>query len=116
MTDLEKAARQALDALLRAGLGGTIQMNQRAIDSAVGILRSALEQAEPVQAEPVRVRWDRPCYKCKSYYCDRPCKQAEPVVGYPTHITDGTGCWCDPDLDYVDPETGAKVWVHKGAQ
>ena len=52
MNDRE-VMRQALDALLRAGLGGTIQMNQRAIDSAVGILRAALVQAEPVQVEPV---------------------------------------------------------------
>ena len=22
-------------------------------------------------------------------------------------------CWCEPELDYVDPETGVKVYVHK---
>ena len=32
------------------------------------------------------------------------------------HITDGSPCWCSPDLDYVDPETGAKVWIHKNIQ
>jgi len=32
------------------------------------------------------------------------------------HITDGSPCWCSPDLDYVDPETGAKVWIHKESQ
>ena len=32
------------------------------------------------------------------------------------HITDGSPCWCSPDLDYVDPETGAKVWLHKESQ
>ena len=32
------------------------------------------------------------------------------------HITDGTPCWCDPELDYKDPETGAEVWVHRGKQ
>jgi hypothetical protein len=58
MSELEQAARKALDALLRAGLGGPIQMNQRAIDSAVGILRAALEQAEPV-VEPIGWRWDQ---------------------------------------------------------
>lgn len=24
-------------------------------------------------------------------------------------------CWCGPTLDYVDPETGAEVWVHHKA-
>lgn len=32
------------------------------------------------------------------------------------HITDGSPCWCNPELNYVDPDTGAKVWVHKEAQ
>jgi len=32
------------------------------------------------------------------------------------HITDGSPCWCSLDLDYVDPETGAKVWIHKESQ
>ena len=56
MSDLEKAARQALEALLKAGLGRTIRVNQKAIDSAVGILRAALaEQAEPVASEALRL-------------------------------------------------------------
>lgn len=25
-------------------------------------------------------------------------------------------CWCEPTLDYEDPETGARVWVHKRPQ
>ena len=25
-------------------------------------------------------------------------------------------CWCNPELNYVDPVTGAKVWVHKEPQ
>jgi hypothetical protein len=32
------------------------------------------------------------------------------------HITDGRQCWCNPDIDYVDPETGAAVIVHKEPQ
>lgn len=34
----------------------------------------------------------------------------------PEHITDGRPCWCEPELDYKDPETGAEVWVHRRAQ
>ena len=69
---LKLAAQQALDALLRAGLGGTIQINQKAIDSAVGILRSALKQAEPV------VPWYRQFCNCPK--CNEGPKQTEPVV------------------------------------
>ena len=29
------------------------------------------------------------------------------------HKTDGTPCWCNPDVTYENPETGAKVIVHK---
>lgn len=25
-------------------------------------------------------------------------------------------CWCHPELDYVDPETGASVYVHRRQQ
>lgn len=26
---------------------------------------------------------------------------------------DSERCWCEPVLDYVDPESGIKVWIHK---
>jgi hypothetical protein len=25
-------------------------------------------------------------------------------------------CWCEPELDYVDPVTGDEVWVHRDYQ
>jgi len=25
-------------------------------------------------------------------------------------------CWCQPEVDYVDPETGAAMYVHKSTQ
>lgn len=25
-------------------------------------------------------------------------------------------CWCGPDADYTDPETGTTVYVHRGIQ
>jgi hypothetical protein len=40
---------------------------------------------------------------------------AQPAVQR-EHITDGRQCWCNPDIDYVDPETGAAVIVHKEPQ
>lgn len=32
------------------------------------------------------------------------------------HVTDGTKCWCEPVLTYVDPVTGAEVWTHREPQ
>jgi hypothetical protein len=55
--------------------------------------------------------------------CEKlPLDELKPVHASPQaqtqreHITDGSPCWCSPDLDYVDPETGAKVWIHKNIQ
>jgi hypothetical protein len=41
-------------------------------------------------------------------------QQAEPVSL--EHVTDGSKCWCDPELDYKDPDTGVEVWVHRSKQ
>jgi len=30
----------------------------------------------------------------------------------PVHVLDGT-CWCQPVLDYEDPVTGGRVFVHR---
>ncbi len=35
---------------------------------------------------------------------------------YREHITDGSPCWCNPELNYRDPDTGAEVWVHRREQ
>jgi hypothetical protein len=32
------------------------------------------------------------------------------------HITDGSPCWCYPEVDYTDPATGASVIIHKEPQ
>jgi hypothetical protein len=55
--------------------------------------------------------------------CEKlPLDELKPVHASPQaqtqreHITDGSPCWCSPDLDYVDPETGAKIWIHKHIQ
>ncbi len=31
------------------------------------------------------------------------------------HIT-SPECWCEPELYFKDPETGAEVWVHRSMQ
>ncbi|RUQ31729.1 MAG: hypothetical protein EKK68_07590 [Candidatus Competibacteraceae bacterium] len=34
-----------------------------------------------------------------------------PVIENSEHKTD-ENCWCNPILDYTDPQTGHQVWVH----
>jgi hypothetical protein len=29
------------------------------------------------------------------------------------HVLDGRDCWCNPEVNYVDPNTGVAVIVHK---
>jgi hypothetical protein len=33
----------------------------------------------------------------------------------PEHVA-SPDCWCSPELDYVDPETGNAVYVHRDVQ
>ena len=41
---------------------------------------------------------------------------ATKMVRKQEHITDGNQCWCNPDTDYVDPDNGVAVIVHKEPQ
>lgn len=50
-----------------------------------------------------------------AHYNDPSCAGAF-MRAEPEHITDGSPCWCNPETDYVDPETGAAVIVHKRPQ
>ena len=52
-------------------------------------------------------------WKNCAYKVEQPVSQ-EPVKR--EHITDGSPCWCNPELNYKDPETGAEVLVHKEPQ
>jgi len=42
-------------------------------------------------------------------YCE---KELERLVPKLPHI-DSKNCWCEPYLDYENPETGSQVWVHR---
>lgn len=39
----------------------------------------------------------------------------EKTRGHTEHET-SPNCWCEPELDYVDPENGNEVWVHREIQ
>jgi hypothetical protein len=35
---------------------------------------------------------------------------------YREHVTDGSPCWCNPELTYRDPDTGTELWIHRREQ
>jgi hypothetical protein len=100
MTDLRTAAQEALEALGKWSIGYHVDAVE--LNDLIATLGAALEQPVPE-------------YTVQTEYRDPSCVGAFNRAK-PEHITDGSPCWCDPELNYVDPETGAKVWVHKETQ
>jgi len=52
--------------------------------------------------------------KEKRFFAVMHASQTEPQ-STTDHIS-GPECWCEPELYYKDPETGAEVWVHRSMQ
>lgn len=88
-------------------------------------------RAQPAQAVPSDVVRDAapiPDHELVTMYDERPTSDLEMIefareverrhgIGVqPQHITDGSPCWCNPDVAYTDPETGASVIVHRRPQ
>lgn len=94
MSDLRQAAEQALQALeeLQYAVVSTAKTDD------VSLYYRAIVALSAALAEPT----------CKQSL------QVEEQQG-PEHIS-SPECWCEPELDYKDPETGAEVWVHRGLQ
>lgn len=93
MTDLEKAARMALEAISGSGdflfnwhdcepnNEREMQAYQAALaanEKAFNALRQALSDSvgQPAQYD-YRIKYDRPCYKCRSHFCPGNCKEPE---------------------------------------
>ena len=105
MKKLKQAAIQAVYAL-ESALGYAITQDTdwnakdiEAVESAITNLREALEQHKPHE--------ECECNACLNYFTDKAHKEAL------EHITDGSPCWCNPEMTYKDPINGAEVWVHK---
>ena len=127
MNKQQEALKLALEALENAWLDASMGKGDVARHrEAIAAIREAMAE-QPAQ-QPVAMRYDFDGYGYK--YIDAGSgsdwqtriKDAEPVYVSPQpaqqqeHITDGTPCWCNPVLDYKDPDTGAEVWIHKEPQ
>jgi hypothetical protein len=84
---LREAAQKALEAL-EALQGGCTDSNDGTVEAITVWCPEVIEALKDALAQPEQPKQDK-------------------------HITDGSLCWCGPELVYVDPENGAKVWVHK---
>lgn len=108
------AARQALGV---AKYGVTVQDNplalqqwlqhayEECLDQAVYLRRAMQELTEQTAQQDSGLT--------NRYTAPQPAQQ-EPVAR--EHITNGSPCWCEPETNYKDPETGISVIVHKEPQ
>jgi len=118
----KKAESLALASRMEAWTPNEVHEPFGLLHAAAAALR---EYAATMDAQPVAHVIDRD--NCKVWWSDKFTHISQaPANGTPLythppspqreHITDGSPCWCRPDLNYVDPETGAKVWIHKESQ
>jgi hypothetical protein len=79
----------------------------RVMKETVAALEAALAEPEKERAEVAAPARDD---AESGYVCIRASE------AYREHVTDGSPCWCNPELDYRDPDTGAEVWIHRREQ
>jgi hypothetical protein len=77
---------------------------QQVLEEALRAERAEPEKERAEVAPPARSGVD----KC----------EIDPLTGeaYREHITDGSPCWCNPELNYRDPDTGTELWIHRREQ
>ena len=95
-------------------------------EQAITSLRQAIEQAEKRHYCPewdfLEITKDDPEFEACLCFSQKPDAWVADVGEPPTedekqeHITDGSTCWCGPETNYTDPETGASVIVHREPQ
>lgn len=89
-------------------------------------LRQAIAEAEKRHYCPewdfLEITKDDPEFEACLCFSQKPDAWVADVGEPPTeeekqeHITDGSTCWCGPETNYTDPETGASVIVHREPQ
>lgn len=90
------------------------------------VLRQAIAEAEKRHYCPewdfLEITKDDPEFEACLCFSQKPDAWVADVGEPPTeeekqeHITDGSTCWCGPETNYTDPETGASVIVHREPQ
>ena len=109
-----------LDATLRESEAQGEQVNA----AYAALLRQALEAMEELQYAVVSTAktddvslYYRAIAALSAALAESTRKQSLQVAEQrgPEHIS-SPECWCHPELDYKDPETGAEVWVHRRMQ
>jgi len=122
-----EAMKQALEALEDAARlmddeGYSVAFQEEAIAA----IRTAIAAAEKRHYCPegdfLEITKDDPKFEACLCFSQKPDAWVADVGEPPTeeekqeHITDGSTCWCGPETNYTDPETGASVIVHREPQ
>jgi len=122
-----EAMKQALEALESCEADEVYQgFNEYMVEAAITALRQAIAEAEKRHYCPewdfLEITKDDPEFKACLCFSQKPDAWVADVGEPPTeeekqeHITDGSTCWCGPETNYTDPETGASVIVHREPQ
>lgn len=85
-------------------------------DEIIAIAKSLGWNVEHAQTNRMLVLFAREIFSKERALFDAALLNSRPGKLKREHITDGSPCWCNPELDYKDPDTGAAVWVHKEPQ
>lgn len=90
------------------------QVDATALEAEVLALR---KDATPIPAHELVTMYDeRPTSDLEMIEFAREVERRHGIGVRPQHITNGSPCWCNPDVAYTDPETGASVIVHRRPQ
>ena len=119
--------KQALEALESCEADEVYQgFNEYMVEAAITALRQAILEAEKRHSCPewdfLEITKDDPEFEACLCFSQKPDAWVADVGEPPTeeekqeHITDGSTCWCGPETNYTDPETGASVIVHREPQ
>ncbi len=79
----------------------------------VRVMRKALATLDAALAEPKKERAEvaAPARGVGTGQTNAPTGKS-----YREHVTDGSPCWCNPELNYRDSETGTELWIHRREQ
>ena len=103
--ELRKAQQAALDAAL-------IEQKETFADS---LVRRSWEAHRAALAEPEKERAETGI-PARSVGVGSGETDPSRGAAYREHVTDGSPCWCNPELNYRDPDTGTELWIHRREQ
>jgi len=89
-------------------------LSEESLEKAIVAIRAHIaEMGETINLKPTKLLIQPGLLKELGYTVEDVVKMVEEHIR--EHIASET-CWCKPELDYTDPDTGVSVYVHRGTQ